>query len=100
MAVTIRDVAKAAGVSPMAVSKVLHGRGGNVRVSEVRAEHIRKIAQELNYTPNQLARILGANGRKILVSSWIPSDLFQQVHDIWPFCLMEFIAPVLTMAIQ
>lgn len=58
MAVTIRDVAKAAGVSPMAVSKVLHGRGGNVRVSEVRAAHIRKIANDLNYTPNQLARIL------------------------------------------
>jgi DNA-binding LacI/PurR family transcriptional regulator len=58
MAVTIRDVAKAAGVSPMAVSKVLHGRGGNVRVSEARAAHIRKIAEDLNYTPNQLARIL------------------------------------------
>jgi LacI family transcriptional regulator len=58
MSITIRDVAKAAGVSPMAVSKVLHGRGGNVRVSEIRAEHIRKIAKDLNYTPNQLARSL------------------------------------------
>ena len=64
MAVTIRDVAKAAGVSPMAVSKVLHGRGGNVRVSEARAEHIRKIAKELNYTPNQLARILRGERKK------------------------------------
>jgi LacI family transcriptional regulator len=58
MPITIRDVAKAAGVSPMAVSKVLHGRGGNVRVSEIRAAHIRKIAEDLNYTPNQLARSL------------------------------------------
>lgn len=58
MPITIRDVAKAAGVSPMAVSKVLHGRGGNVRVSETRAEHIRKIAKDLNYIPNQLARSL------------------------------------------
>jgi LacI family transcriptional regulator len=58
MPITIRDVAKAAGVSPMAVSKVLHGRGGNVRVSEARALHIRKIADDLNYTPNQLARSL------------------------------------------
>jgi LacI family transcriptional regulator len=63
MPVTIRDVAKAAGVSPMAVSKVLHGRGGNVRVSEIRAAHIRKIAEDLNYTPNQLARSLRGEKR-------------------------------------
>lgn len=58
MAVTIRDVAQAAGVSPMTVSKVLHGRGENVRVSEATAQHIRQIAEDLNYQPNNLARSL------------------------------------------
>ncbi|MBC8065603.1 MAG: LacI family DNA-binding transcriptional regulator [Chlorobia bacterium] len=56
MAVTIRDVANAAGVSPMAVSKVLHGKGANVRVGKDTADVIRKIAQDLQYQPNALAR--------------------------------------------
>ncbi len=56
MAVTIRDVASAAGVSPMAVSKVLHGKGANVRVGKDTADLIRKVAQDLSYQPNALAR--------------------------------------------
>ncbi|MDX2066298.1 MAG: LacI family DNA-binding transcriptional regulator [Fimbriimonadaceae bacterium] len=58
MAVTLKDVAKAAGVSPMAVSKALHGAGSNVRVSPDTIEHIRRVAQQLNYRPNVLARSL------------------------------------------
>lgn len=42
----------------MAVSKVLHGRGASVRVGEKTAEHIRKVAMELGYRPNALARSL------------------------------------------
>lgn len=53
---TIRDVAEKAGVSAMAVSKVLHGKGQNVRVSPQKAELIRQAAAELNYKPNQNAR--------------------------------------------
>jgi len=56
--VTMKQVAACAGVSIAAVSKVLHGRGDNVRVSESTAEAIRKAAAELNYTPNLLARSL------------------------------------------
>lgn len=55
---TIRDVAAAVGVSPMAVSKVLHGRGSNVRVGKETAEKIREAARELRYQPNHLARSL------------------------------------------
>lgn len=40
----------------MSVSKVLHGKGPNVRVSTTTAEHIRRVAQELDYRPNALAR--------------------------------------------
>jgi len=56
MAVTIRDVAVEAGVSAMAVSKVLHGKGTNVRVGAETAETIRRVAEQLNYQPNRLAR--------------------------------------------
>jgi LacI family transcriptional regulator len=63
MGVTIRDVAKAAGCSPMAVSKVLHGRGVTVRVGEERAKEIRRVAEELNYIPNQNARNLRGERR-------------------------------------
>jgi LacI family transcriptional regulator len=55
---TLREVAEAAGVSIAAVSKVLHGRGKNVRVSPARAEAIREAADRLRYSPNALARSL------------------------------------------
>lgn len=58
MAITIREVAKEAGVSTAAVSKVLHGRGSSVRVSEERAKVIREVAERLQYRPNALARNL------------------------------------------
>ena len=58
MKTTIRDVAEAAGVSAMAVSAVLNGAGRNVKVSHEKAEHIRRVARELRYQPNSLARSL------------------------------------------
>jgi LacI family transcriptional regulator len=61
MGVTIKQVAKAAGVSSAAVSRVLHGRGDNIRISETRATEIRRVAKELQYVPNALARGLRVN---------------------------------------
>lgn len=58
MKTTIRDVAEAAGVSAMAVSAVLNGAGTNVKVSPEKAELIRKVAREMNYRPNRLAKSL------------------------------------------
>jgi LacI family transcriptional regulator len=58
MKTTIREVAQAAGVSAMAVSSVLHGTGRNVRVSQDTAEKIRRIAADLRYQPNNVARSL------------------------------------------
>lgn len=59
--VTLKEVAQQAGVSPAAVSKVLHGRGDSVRVSDERAQVIREVAQRLQYKPNMLARSLRLN---------------------------------------
>jgi LacI family transcriptional regulator len=59
MKTTIRDVAEAAGVSPMAVSVVLNGTGGNkITVSPEKADRIRRIARDLRYQPNRIARSL------------------------------------------
>jgi LacI family transcriptional regulator len=56
MRATLRDVARAAGVSVMSACAVLTGGGGNVKVSEIRANLIREKAKELNYEPNLQAR--------------------------------------------
>jgi len=66
MSVTIREVAEAAGVSPAAVSKVLHGRGNSIRVSEERAQKIREVAERMAYVPNALARGLRSSRTKTL----------------------------------
>lgn len=55
---TLREVAQAAGVSVASVSKVLHGRGSTIRVSDARAAAIRAAAERLHYSPNALARQL------------------------------------------
>ncbi|MGB9780682.1 LacI family DNA-binding transcriptional regulator [Caldanaerobacter subterraneus] len=58
MAVTIKDIAKKAGVSITTVSRALNGYPD---VSEETREKIKKIAEELNYTPNSIARGLVTN---------------------------------------
>lgn len=56
MAVTMRDVAARAGVTPTVVSRVLHNKATSVRVSQATAERILKIAKEMNYRVNVTAR--------------------------------------------
>lgn len=55
---TIRDVAKQAGVGVGTVSRALNGTG---HVSPETKEKIQKAAEELGYTPNELARNLFRN---------------------------------------
>jgi len=56
-AVTIIDVAQAAGVSPMTVSRALKNEG---RISEQTRASVLRIVGELGYTPNSSARSLAA----------------------------------------
>ncbi|WP_432408048.1 LacI family DNA-binding transcriptional regulator [Wukongibacter sp. M2B1] len=58
MAVTINDIAKAAGVSRTTVSRVLNDSG---YVKEETREKIEKAIRELNYTPSAIARSLSTN---------------------------------------
>ncbi|WP_054705860.1 LacI family DNA-binding transcriptional regulator [Bacillus sp. JCM 19041] len=59
--VSIRDIAKKAGVSVTSVSYALNG---NPKVSRKTTEHIKRIAEELNYRPNAAARTLKARRTK------------------------------------
>ena len=58
MSITIRDVAKAAGVSPSTVSRALNNKG---TISEETCERIYQAMRELKYVPNDMARSF-ANG--------------------------------------
>lgn len=51
--VSIKDIARLAGVSSPTVSRALHGRG---RVSDATRERITKLADEVGYTPSLVAR--------------------------------------------
>ncbi|MFA8341465.1 MAG: LacI family DNA-binding transcriptional regulator [Rhodothermaceae bacterium] len=84
MKITIKDIAKQANVSKMTVSRVLSGKG---QVAEETAQLIRKIAKELNYQPNLIARSL--TNRK----SYTLGVLFPKTNKIF---LDNYIAQVLS----
>lgn len=54
--ISIKDIAKAAGVSPTTVSFVLNGKSTEKRISGNVAERIKQIAIDLDFNPNQVAR--------------------------------------------
>jgi DNA-binding LacI/PurR family transcriptional regulator len=55
MSVSIKDIAKAAGVSHSTVSRVL---SDHPRISLETKERIRRLATEMGYSPNAVARSL------------------------------------------
>lgn len=81
MAVTINDIAKAAGVSPSTVSRVI---SNNPRISSATREKVLKIMKEMDYHPNVIARSL-VNKSTGIVAVLIPSNTekaFQ--HPFYP----------------
>ncbi|WP_066187674.1 MULTISPECIES: LacI family DNA-binding transcriptional regulator [Gracilibacillus] len=65
----LQDVAKAAGVSPTTVSRVLNDRG---YISQETREKVYQAMKQINYIPNDLARSL-YNKRTHLVGVIVPS---------------------------
>lgn len=82
--VSLRDIAKAAGVSPALVSFVLNGKAEEYRVGEETAQKIKQIAIEMNYQPNLAARGLRAGKTKTigLVVSDISNPFFAQLARV------------------
>ena len=65
MAVTIKQIAELAGVSTGTVDRALHDRG---RVNPQVAKRIKKIAAELNYQPNSIAKSLSIKRRNLKIA--------------------------------
>ncbi len=64
--ITLRDVARQAGVSITTVSRILNGRETGVPVREATRERILAAARELGYKPNLLARALRGSRSSLL----------------------------------
>ena len=64
--ISIKDIAKLAGVAPSTVSLVLNDKAKQGRISDVLAEKIRILARENGYKPNQVAVSLRTGSSKIL----------------------------------
>lgn len=77
-AVTIGDVAKAAGVSRATVSRVMNGRS---TVAADIAERVREAAEQLSYRPSNAARnlALGRTRTVALVMPDVGNPVFQQI---------------------
>ncbi len=56
--VSIKDIAREAGVSTASVSFVLNGKQKKYRISDEVAARVREVARELDYKPNGLAKSL------------------------------------------
>jgi DNA-binding LacI/PurR family transcriptional regulator len=78
MAVTIKDVARRAGVSHTTVSRALLG---NSLISAATSERVRRIAMEMGYRPSAAARSLKTNRSEVLgvIVSSIDDPYFSEV---------------------
>ncbi len=76
--ITIRDVAKTAGVSMGTVSRVLSNQGP---VKQATRERVLRVIEELDYRPNALARQLRTNETKTVVAIVpdVQNSLFHEV---------------------
>lgn len=70
MAVTIKDVAIAAGVSRGTVDRVINNRGG---VKPELERKIRKLIAELDYKPNRAGKVLAALKNPMKIGCFLPS---------------------------
>jgi DNA-binding LacI/PurR family transcriptional regulator len=76
---TIRDVAAAAGVSPTTVSDALSGKG---RLPEATRGRVERVAKQLNYRPNAIARGLRGQGLG-LVGIFIAPAQSATLSSVW-----------------
>jgi DNA-binding LacI/PurR family transcriptional regulator len=56
--ITLKDIAKEAGVSTTTVSRILNGRDSGIAIREDTRERVLAVAQTLGYRPNLMARAL------------------------------------------
>lgn len=84
MKITIKDVARMAQVSPSTVSRALQG---NPRISEEVRQRVQRIAKEMDFHPNQMARSL-VKGRSRIVGLLFPGGAASSMgHPFYPAVL-------------
>jgi LacI family transcriptional regulator len=88
--VTLTDVARAAGVHPGTVSRALNDATEN-QVSQATARRVRKVAKDLGYTPNTVARGLRTN--KSMTIGIIVPDLTNPIFPPMVRGIDSFLAP-------
>jgi multiple sugar transport system substrate-binding protein len=76
---TIKDIAKAAGVSQGTVSNVLSGKGN---VSSEKIKHVQDVAFALGYTPNERAKNL-RKGASNLLAAIVPNINSKQYMEFY-----------------
>ena len=88
MAVTIRDVAKAAGTSISTVSKVINR---HYSISEATAERVRQVMEEMNYRPMASAQSFASGmTRKVAFLAALQRDVaFDNPHMFEMLCGLE-----------
>lgn len=69
MAVTIKEIANAAGVSRGTVDRVLNNRGG---VKPELERKIRRLVRELDYRPNRAGKVLAALKKPMKIGCFLP----------------------------
>ncbi|MGB5871808.1 MAG: LacI family DNA-binding transcriptional regulator [Albidovulum sp.] len=88
MAVTLKEVAKLAGVSRSAVSRTFTD---GASVSDKMRRKVEKVARELGYSPNALASSLTTGRTKLigLVSNNFHNPVFLEVFDLFTRALQD-----------
>ena len=88
MEVTIKDIARQAGVSISTASNVLNNKTGIIKASEETRQRIIKTARELDYSPSIMARGL-RSGKSFLAGMMLPAiygsfipEILQGAEDI------------------
>ncbi len=80
------DIAEKVGVSKAAVASVLTNPGrNNIKVSQETSEAIRRVARELNYSPNLAARTLAGRESMVigaLVDTYAPRSIYRILSRI------------------
>ena len=80
MAVTVKQIAELANVSRGTVDRVLNNRSG---VSEATRQKVLKIAKELHYEPNFLAKALVSKKESLKIGVILTPDYNPFIHDIF-----------------
>ncbi len=84
--VTIRDVAKRAGVSESTVSRVLSGVETQIAISEETRESVQRAARELRYRPHPGARALSGK------NSFLLGLIVREIADPWFAQMIEILS--------